>query len=108
LAGSCLSINASETSVSRLGDLVKICAHQERFWAEVIAKEGDVITARVDNHLLMWQLKYNDIITFRKENVYNIMRNVLRIKKSVQLEKKPRKRKGKGLKEIGVKGIVGY
>lgn len=64
----------------------------------VVSKEGDIITARVDNDLLMWQLPYNDVITFGKENVYNRMRNVPQIKKSIQPEKKSGKRKGRGLK----------
>jgi len=55
------------------GDMVKICALQERFWAEVISITDKIVTARVDNDLLMRQLKYNDIIDFHLDNVYDIM-----------------------------------
>ncbi len=77
------------------GDFVKICAYQERFWAEVISVNDDAITARVDNVLLMWHLKYNDIITFKTYNVYAILPKAAFIKNCIR-QKNPGKSKGRG------------
>lgn len=79
------------------GDFVKVCAFQERFWAEVISVNDDAITARVDNVLLMWHLKYNDIITFKTSNVYDILPKAAFIKNRIQ-RKKPGKSKGRGIR----------
>ena len=56
------------------GDFVKVCALRERFWAEVIAVETGVITARVDNNLIMNELSYNDTIRIKPENIYDILK----------------------------------
>lgn len=55
------------------GDVVKVCASNERFWAEVIAVSASAITARVANHLFIADLKYGDIIKFQPAHVYDIL-----------------------------------
>jgi len=54
------------------GDFVRVCTDDERFWVEVVAVENGIITGRVDNDLITRRLKYNDIISFRPDNVFNI------------------------------------
>lgn len=80
------------------GDTVKVCACQERFWAEIVAIDDGMVTARVDNHLLMRQLRYNDLIAFHLDNVYNIFpRNVqqqnhtLKVKSGAKKDRSKRK-----------------
>lgn len=55
------------------GDFVKVCAFQERFWVEVKSVKDGQITARIDNDLITPHLRYDQIISFRPENVYNIL-----------------------------------
>lgn len=55
------------------GDFVKVCAYQERFWAEVLEIEGQNVTARIDNDLITIKLSYNEKISFQKDHIYDII-----------------------------------
>ena len=91
--------DAEELASLQPGDFVKVCAYRERFWAEVVSVEGNTITARVDNNLIMWQLKYNDTITFEARNVYDITPgSAVRPETTPQKKRAPGKSKGKGLR----------
>ena len=54
------------------GETVKVSAYNERFWVNVTAVDGDTITGKVVNYLLTRRLRFNDIVTFKLQNVYNI------------------------------------
>lgn len=59
------------------GDFVKVCTGNERFWTLIlkISKEG-VITAKVDNDLILpHTFKYDDVITFNRNNILNIIKS---------------------------------
>jgi len=78
------------------GEIVKVCAFRERFWVEVLSVEGDHITGKVNNELLTQKLKYNDIVRFKANNVYNIWSIELEGLKNIrdkEVSKKLHKRK---------------
>ena len=68
------------------GSLVKICAvapqHSgdveaggERFWVEVMTRQGNRLTGRVDNQLVYTEehgLSYGDVVAFSIENIYDV------------------------------------
>lgn len=64
------------------GTSAKICAGRERFWVEVTAVRVDgEITGVIDNDLICTDehgLKCGDLVTFRRENVYQVMPGVAR------------------------------
>lgn len=67
----------SEEDLSQIkpGVSVKVSIGRERFWVTVTNVDGDEITGSVDNDLIFTEehgLNYGDIISFKKENVYNI------------------------------------
>ena len=55
------------------GQPVKVSLNKERFWVLVTKVDGDNITGTIDNNLLRNNLKYGDIVTFTKDNVFAIM-----------------------------------
>jgi hypothetical protein len=58
------------------GDYVKVCGRAcERFWARIVAVNGEQITAEVSNDLVM-ESDYDkgDLIVFQKKHVYDIQR----------------------------------
>lgn len=55
-----------------IGDTVKVCCNQERFWTEVLDIKDENIVARVDNQLGQPNLQYNDIVYFKAANVYDV------------------------------------
>lgn len=84
------------------GEIVKVCAYRERFWVTVTALDGDNITGQVNNHLCTRRLKFNDIITFKAHNVYNIWsieeKGLERMKSEQAAKKKVEsRRKGRGI-----------
>ena len=56
------------------GSLVKVSDDKERFWTEVISREGDVIVARVDSAIGFGgqEYGYDDLIRFGTDNIYDI------------------------------------
>ena len=59
-----------------VGDIVKVCANEcERFWTTVTAVDGDMITATVNNDLVLTDqhgLRCDDVIEFHRDCVYSI------------------------------------
>jgi hypothetical protein len=65
----------NDLNAIQVGDYVKISNGKERFWTVVIDMKEDDIIARVDNKLVATQrYTVNDIVVFKKENIYNILR----------------------------------
>ena len=64
-----------ELSSIKIGDVVKVCAdNKERFWADVIDIEGNIISCIVDNHLIcIDEFNYNDLICVKFEHIYDII-----------------------------------
>lgn len=57
------------------GDLVKICANEERFWVRVKSVEGDKVTGIIYSDMVLTGyhgLKANDEIQFEKKHIYII------------------------------------
>jgi hypothetical protein len=69
--------NASMLSKIKVGDNVKVCLHNERFWCLVkgIDFEKETIVASVDNILQMNELKLGDIVYLKFNNIYDIKYN---------------------------------
>lgn len=63
-----------KATLSRIkpGDIVKVCACSERFWAKIISIEQGAIKASMENDLGIEGLRLGDIITFNMDNVYNV------------------------------------
>lgn len=57
-----------------VGDVVKVCDNQERFWTVIKElKENDVIVAEVNNNLISGQeFNLGDLIEFKKCHIYAI------------------------------------
>lgn len=85
------------------GDFVKVCAYRERFWVEVKDVADGLITGRIDNHLITRALRFDEIISFKPEHVYNIIKQAARNTQAgdSKLQNKSgeqkKKHKGKGL-----------
>lgn len=67
----------SQASLDKLtkDDLVKIAVDSERFWVRIETIEGDKVTAKIYNDLILTQyhgLKQNDRIEFEKKHIYAI------------------------------------
>lgn len=67
----------TQQELSQVGEtsLVKVCYGNERFWTKVIKREGNLITAEIDNGLICEEthgLNYGDVVQFGTENIYNI------------------------------------
>ena len=57
-----------------IGDFVKVCDNDERFWVIVEEIDGDTITGVVDNDLIRdHSFSCGSKISFDKCNVYNIL-----------------------------------
>lgn len=56
------------------GSLVKVSDDKERFWTEVISRDGDIIVARVDSAIGFGgqDYRYGDLIRFGADNIYDI------------------------------------
>lgn len=72
----------------KVKDFVKICIkipkkaeasninfESERFWVEITKIEDDYIEGKVSNDLVCLDLKYQELINFKKENIYSIYNN---------------------------------
>lgn len=56
------------------GNFVKICHNEERFWVELLDVDGDELSGRIDNDLVMPQpFKCDDLITFEKRHIYQVL-----------------------------------
>lgn len=57
----------------KIGDIVKVCHNEERFWTIVKRIRNDTIYAKVDNDLVLkHDFKLGDTIKFEKKNIYAI------------------------------------
>lgn len=69
-----------ELDALKVGNIVKVSHHNERFWVtitaidkDIITIDKDIITGKVDNVLIRPQpFKYGDIIKFKKHHIYSI------------------------------------
>jgi hypothetical protein len=50
----------------------------ERFWVEIVQRDGDLFTGRVDSYTLLAPVSYGDHIEFHSDNVYEIFDSSLR------------------------------
>ena len=58
----------------KVGDYVKICEGNERFWVELTEVEGQKLSGRVDNDLFFTHdFECDDIVHFETRHVYNIL-----------------------------------
>jgi len=56
-----------------IGQSVKVCHKNERFWVSVTSIHKDVISGTVDNSLVLKHpFKFGDIIQFKKHHIYAI------------------------------------
>lgn len=63
-----------ELQALKIGDNVKVCLNDERFWTIIKNIEGDAITASVDNDLVLpanKSLTFGTLITFHKHHIYS-------------------------------------
>lgn len=65
--------NKEKLDALAVGDFVKICTNNERFWVEVTDINNSIVTGRIDNELLQPGLKINDIITFPTNCIFDIV-----------------------------------
>lgn len=64
--------SAAEIATIKPGCFVKVCADAERFWSEVVDRDGDTFVGRVDNDLVVTrQLGFGDRFAFHADNIYN-------------------------------------
>lgn len=56
----------------KIGDQVKICANNERFWTQVIRISGHVIEAIVMNDLISNGWLVGEPVVFERDNIYAI------------------------------------
>lgn len=49
-----------------------ILPESERFWVEITKIEDDYIEGKVSNDLVCLDLKYQELINFKKENIYSL------------------------------------
>ncbi len=67
--------DAGELSAVGVGDYVKVAAEGERFWVEVLSREGDAFTGRVNNDLVrtnLHGLADTDVVAFESRHVHAI------------------------------------
>ena len=63
-----------ELAVIKVGDFVKVCHNNERFWSIVKSVDGVTVTAEVNNDLICSQpFKCGDTISFEKRHIYDII-----------------------------------
>lgn len=63
-----------ELASLKTGLYAKICENGERFWVEITEIEKDELKGRVDNELFLeHDFEYNDIISFSRMNVMDIL-----------------------------------
>lgn len=62
-----------EMDAQKVGNSVKVCHNDERFWVTITAIKGNTIKGTVDNDLYRSHpFKYGDIIEFKKYNIFHI------------------------------------
>lgn len=49
-----------------------ILPESERFWVDITKIEGDYVEGKVSNDLVCIDLAYQELINFKKENIYSI------------------------------------
>ena len=64
---------AGDLQALRVGNWVKVCVNNERFWCVVTDISEGIITGRVDNNLLQDGLQCGDVIQFPTDCIYDIM-----------------------------------
>lgn len=60
----------------KIGDYIKVCIKQERFWASVTEIDGNTIKAIVANELVNSPehlLRYGNFIEVEKRHIYDIL-----------------------------------
>ncbi len=69
--------NVSMLSKIKVGDNVKVCLNNERFWCLIKGLDFDkqTIVASVDNILQLNELKLGDIVYLNFYNIYDIKYN---------------------------------
>ena len=68
-----LTFHRPNTDKIKVGDVVKVCDDQERFWVQVTERWCNILHGRIDNELIGGQIyNYGDIIEFCTANVYEI------------------------------------
>ncbi|EPY3962323.1 TPA: hypothetical protein ACKFTV_002206 [Klebsiella pneumoniae] len=60
-----------ELSELKVGDLVKVCINNERFWSIITSIKGKTFIAEVNNHLVLNDLSVGDLIKIRFSNVFD-------------------------------------
>jgi len=68
--------SAEDLKSIKVGDFVKVCAGDERFWVEVEKMSKGTIYGRVDNNLIrvdVHGLAYNSRVRLKPENIYSII-----------------------------------
>jgi hypothetical protein len=74
---------AEDLAALQVGDMVKVAIQDaslflgatdcsERFWVEITKVNAPIFEGRIDNELFTKQLKFNDIIRFHLDNIYQI------------------------------------
>lgn len=64
-----------ELMALKVGDTIKVCCEDERFWCIIESIDGQKISARVDNDLVntaRYGISDKDIVSFRMKNIYQI------------------------------------
>lgn len=64
-----------ELQLLKVGDDIKVCSNNERFWVRITGIIGKTITGIVSNNLWFNELKFGDVIEVRFSNVFDIIRN---------------------------------
>jgi hypothetical protein len=57
----------------KVGDSIKVCLNNERFWLSVIQVQGDRILGKVTNDLLFNDLRYGSQIVVEKRHVHDVI-----------------------------------
>lgn len=58
-------------SLLKPGHLVKFCSNRERFWVILTDVQGKRFTGKVDNHLVLNDLKMGEIVKFTMANIFD-------------------------------------
>jgi len=66
--------NNEELGNVKIGSSVKVCVNdEERLWVEVTSIDGGQLKGKIDNcPVVIDDIKFGDLISFRKENIYDI------------------------------------
>jgi len=77
----------------KAGDYVKVCANDERFWAEVVRMNESSLTAKVANDLIFNPMAMGSLITVEPRHVHDILQKPMPKKEKGQRHRP----KGKGI-----------